>query len=74
MNLNSLNRAVSNLIRTSYFHTSSFFLRKYNLDKSKVPILKETEIEEQYVRGSGPGGQSVNKTMNCVVLKHMPSG
>ncbi|KAG5890124.1 hypothetical protein JTB14_027791 [Gonioctena quinquepunctata] len=27
-----------------------------------------------HVRGTGPGGQKVNKTSNCVVLKHIPSG
>lgn len=27
-----------------------------------------------HVRGHGPGGQSVNKTTNCVVLKHRPTG
>ncbi|KAM8960738.1 mitochondrial translation release factor in rescue [Pelodytes ibericus] len=36
--------------------------------------LKEEELEEQFVRGHGPGGQATNKTSNCVVLKHMPSG
>ncbi|XP_006015187.1 probable peptide chain release factor C12orf65 homolog, mitochondrial isoform X2 [Alligator sinensis] len=36
--------------------------------------LSETELEEQLVRGSGPGGQATNKTNNCVVLKHIPSG
>lgn len=38
------------------------------------PELLESDLEEQFVRGSGPGGQSVNKTSNCVVLKHRPSG
>ncbi|NXI79196.1 CL065 factor, partial [Rhipidura dahli] len=36
--------------------------------------LTETELEEQFVRGDGPGGQATNKTNNCVVLKHIPSG
>lgn len=27
-----------------------------------------------YVLGSGPGGQSINTTANCVVLKHIPTG
>ncbi|KAM9118779.1 mitochondrial translation release factor in rescue [Pangshura tecta] len=36
--------------------------------------LSETDLEEQFVRGSGPGGQATNKTSNCVVLKHIPSG
>nr|XP_006113783.2 probable peptide chain release factor C12orf65 homolog, mitochondrial isoform X1 [Pelodiscus sinensis]XP_025035825.1 probable peptide chain release factor C12orf65 homolog, mitochondrial isoform X1 [Pelodiscus sinensis]XP_025035826.1 probable peptide chain release factor C12orf65 homolog, mitochondrial isoform X1 [Pelodiscus sinensis]XP_025035827.1 probable peptide chain release factor C12orf65 homolog, mitochondrial isoform X1 [Pelodiscus sinensis]XP_025035828.1 probable peptide chain relea len=36
--------------------------------------LNETDLEEQFVRGDGPGGQATNKTSNCVVLKHIPSG
>ncbi|XP_021554320.1 mitochondrial translation release factor in rescue [Neomonachus schauinslandi] len=38
------------------------------------PPLDETELEEQFVKGHGPGGQATNKTSNCVVLKHVPSG
>ncbi|XP_065594795.1 mitochondrial translation release factor in rescue [Cyrtonyx montezumae] len=36
--------------------------------------LSEAELREQFVRGDGPGGQATNKTSNCVVLKHVPSG
>jgi protein subunit release factor B len=36
--------------------------------------LDENELEEQFVKGHGPGGQATNKTSNCVVLKHVPSG
>ncbi|KAH0956163.1 hypothetical protein HN011_002108 [Eciton burchellii] len=47
--------------------------RRY-LDYSNVPKLEETDLEEQFVRGSGPGGQATNKTNNAVVLKHKPTG
>lgn len=47
---------------------------KRYLDYSNVPKLKETDLEEQFVRGSGPGGQATNKTNNAVVLKHKPTG
>ena len=36
--------------------------------------LNEDELEENFIKGSGPGGQSVNKTSNCVQLKHLPTG
>lgn len=36
--------------------------------------LREENLQEKYVRSSGPGGQKVNKTTNCVYLKHVPSG
>jgi len=29
-------------------------------------------IDEQFVRGGGPGGQKINKTSNCVVLRYPP--
>lgn len=34
----------------------------------------EADLEESFVRGSGPGGQKVNKTSSCVYLKHLPTG
>ncbi|KAH8253686.1 hypothetical protein KR032_006541 [Drosophila birchii] len=44
-----------------------------NLDYSRYPTLQESEIEETFTRGSGPGGQAVNKTSNCVFLRHLPT-
>lgn len=34
----------------------------------------EEDLEEKFIRGSGPGGQKINKTASCVWLKHHPSG
>jgi len=36
--------------------------------------LREADLQEKYVRSSGPGGQNVNKTASCVYLKHVRSG
>lgn len=47
---------------------------KRYLDYSKVPTLDENDLEEKFVRGSGPGGQATNKTSNAVSLKHKPTG
>jgi protein subunit release factor B len=47
---------------------------KYTLDYSRVPKLNEEELDEQFIKGSGPGGQAVNKTNNCVLLLHKPTG
>ena len=43
-------------------------------DKDSQGLLIESEIEESFIKGSGPGGQSVNKSSNCVQLKHLPTG
>ena len=48
--------------------------RDKNRKDFKYPALLEEELEETFVRGSGPGGQSTNKTNNCVVVKHLPTG
>ena len=36
--------------------------------------IREEDLEEQFVRSGGHGGQNVNKTSTCVVLLHRPSG
>jgi peptide chain release factor 2 len=36
--------------------------------------LNESEIEMEFTRSSGPGGQHVNKTSSAVRLKHVPTG
>lgn len=36
--------------------------------------ITEADLLEKFVRGSGSGGQKINKTNNCVFLKHLPSG
>ena len=32
------------------------------------------DITERFTRGSGPGGQKINKTNNCVELTYVPTG
>lgn len=36
--------------------------------------VREEDLEESFVRSSGPGGQNVNKVATCVQLVHRPSG
>ena len=36
--------------------------------------IHESDIDEQFVRGSGAGGQKINKTSSTVVLMHRPTG
>lgn len=32
------------------------------------------DVDEKFVRGSGPGGQKINKTSSTVWLRHRPTG
>ena len=36
--------------------------------------IREEDLEEQFVRSSGRGGQHVNKSSTCVQLRHRPTG
>jgi len=36
--------------------------------------IREQELDEKFILGSGKGGQKVNKTSSCVYLRHIPSG
>ena len=36
--------------------------------------LNEDDMEENFIKGWGPGGQKVNKSSNCVQLIHKPTG
>ena len=43
-------------------------------DKMQALNIKESDIEEKFVRAQGRGGQKLNKTSSCCWLKHTPTG
>src|SRR5258706_13814256 len=43
------------------------------LDRMQALGVREADIEEQFVRSSGAGGQKVNKTSSCVLSHHRPT-
>jgi peptide chain release factor len=47
---------------------------KLLLDRMVALGVREQDLEEKFVRSSGPGGQKVNKVSSCVVLHHRPTG
>ncbi len=49
-------------------------LSKEVLNKFSKLNIKFEDIEESFVRGSGAGGQKINKTSSAVHLKHLPTG
>ena len=42
--------------------------------KMHIAGIHEKDMDESFVRSSGPGGQNVNKVSTCVVLHHRPTG
>ncbi len=44
------------------------------LVQERQRMIKAEDIQELFIRSSGPGGQNVNKVATCVVLKHLPTG
>lgn len=36
--------------------------------------VKDSDLEEKFIRSQGKGGQKVNKSATCVYLKHLPTG
>lgn len=44
------------------------------LERLSHLCIHPDDLEESFIRGSGAGGQKINKTSSTVVLRHIPSG
>ena len=76
--------ATNNIVRStaadSFYHirirslTQALFSTK--IVNAKVPriILDEKDLTENFIKGTGPGGQKINKRCICVQLTHVPTG
>jgi hypothetical protein len=64
-------RATTHHVARCAFSTSPLVL-----EKSLPPrrVLLDSDLIENFLHGSGPGGQKINKTSSAVQLKHIPTG
>ncbi|PWN31806.1 uncharacterized protein FA14DRAFT_169278 [Meira miltonrushii] len=53
--------------------TKGKYVRNDRSNKREPLILDDSHLEESFIRGSGPGGQAINKLSTCVRLKHVPT-
>jgi len=49
-------------------------LKPKTLNKAKELGIKPGDVEEQFIKGGGHGGQKINKTSSTVRLRHLPTG
>ena len=54
-------------------HEIQLIKMKGGKTRSKFNVL-ELDVDEEFTRGFGPGGQKTNKSNNCVIVTHRPTG
>lgn len=59
---------------SSPFSTTPSPPKKHTQLPPRPPPPPDSEIDESFLKGSGPGGQKINKTNSAVQLKHLPTG
>jgi protein subunit release factor B len=62
---------------TSVCHFRGFSTYPRLLGNKALPprlVIPESDLDESFLKGSGPGGQKINKTSSAVQLKHLPTG
>ncbi len=47
---------------------------EFSLARLAALGIPPADVEERFVRGSGPSGQKINKTSSTVWLRHRPTG
>ena len=68
---------------TTHLPSPLYIMNPYGVSEEKARALekrldalgvRQEDLEERFIRASGPGGQHVNKVSTCVRLCHAPSG
>lgn len=44
------------------------------IDRLEALGARVEDVDERFIRGTGPGGQKINKTSSTVWLRHRPTG
>ncbi|KAG1461809.1 hypothetical protein G6F46_003972 [Rhizopus delemar] len=60
--------------RMPSIQATRFFTSKTPKQERKKIVLRDEDLIETFVKGSGPGGQCINKRSSCVDLRHIPTG
>ncbi|KIW27121.1 uncharacterized protein PV07_06892 [Cladophialophora immunda] len=63
-----------NTLLTSTFSTFAGRSHKSGNHLPPRPTLPDADIKHTYVKGTGPGGQKINKTNSAAQLTHIPTG
>ncbi len=50
-----------------------FTIQRLIRSYSKITLV-ESDLVEKFIKGSGKGGQKINKTSSAVQLHHLPTG
>ncbi|KAJ9647505.1 hypothetical protein H2204_000134 [Knufia peltigerae] len=66
--------AWSNLAARLSFSTHSFLKKKHQPALPPRPSLPDDELKHTFVKGTGPGGQKINKTNSAAQVTHLPTG
>jgi len=73
MALIAIRRKIFHAERMSYFPESPD--RPAQLEQRMSALgVRESDLDETFVRSGGAGGQKVNKSSSCVMLLHRPTG
>lgn len=58
---------------TKYRISTQHWLHPVIQSLRNLVTLRDVDLEEKLAKGSGPGGQSINKSVNKVHLRHIPT-
>jgi len=57
-----------------HYKRKNWFIGCFEIDALQEIIIKESDIQFQAIRSSGPGGQHVNKVSSAIRAKHIKTG